>query len=210
MWFFDNTSNCYVFVGSFYSRLRSFHEIFQEIRISLSWPFSLSRAEYLMCTESFLHFDECVKCVWIFSRAENRSFSWGKNLKEIKSSIILKPKRCRTWRQSFLHSSVLLFTFPLFFYILTSSSSQPSLSTYVLSSTFFSNCPHSFILHFSHPYPLLPPPLSLFGTPRFSSSSLCLPPDGWQRVAACCGQANYLHNYDLPLNHMIPYLGVGN
>lgn len=55
-----------------------------------------------------------------------------------------------------------------------------------------------------------PPPPSLFGTPRFSSSSLCLPPDGWQRVAACCGQANYLHNYDLPLNHMIPYLGVGN
>lgn len=35
-------------------------------------------------------------------------------------------------------------------------------------------------------------------------------PDGCQGVAACCGQANYLHNYDLPLNHMILYLGVGN
>lgn len=35
-------------------------------------------------------------------------------------------------------------------------------------------------------------------------------PDGCQGVAACCGQANYLHNYDLPLNHMILYLDVGN
>lgn len=44
--------------------------------------------------------------------------------------------------------------------------------------------------------------------PQHLSLSLYL--DGWQRVAACCVQANYLHNYDLPLNHMILYLGVGN
>lgn len=39
---------------------------------------------------------------------------------------------------------------------------------------------------------------------------LSLSPDGWQRAAACCGQANYLHNNDLPLNHMILYLSASN
>lgn len=29
------------------------------------------------------------------------------------------------------------------------------------------------------------------------------PADGRYNKAACCGQANYLSNYDLPLNHMI-------
>lgn len=83
-----------------------------------------------------------------------------------------------------------------------------------------SSCSPSFP---SHPYsliqifPLFSSPLSLLYLCPLSrnvsspfSHSRSLPPDGWQRVAACCGQANYLHNYDLPLNHMIPYLGVGN
>lgn len=67
--------------------------------------------------------------------------------------------------------------------------------------SFFLLC---FLLFIGSAFPSLAPSvLSIF-----LSLSLCL--DGWQRVAACCGQANYLHNYDLPLNHMILYLGVGN
>lgn len=50
--------------------------------------------------------------------------------------------------------------------------------------------------------------LNVLSSSLFLYIYLCL--DGWQRVAACCVQANYLHNYDLPLNHMILYLGVGN
>lgn len=75
---------------------------------------------------------------------------------------------------------------------------------------FFSNL--CFLLFIRSAFPSLAP--SVLSSFRSLSLSLCLTLfpclDGWQRVAACCGQANYLHNYDLPLNHMILYLGVGN
>lgn len=59
--------------------------------------------------------------------------------------------------------------------------------------------------------PRYPRPLS----PRCGQRRLCrqqrivlgarspCPADGRYNKAACCGQANYLSNYDLPLNHMI-------
>lgn len=92
---------------------------------------------------------------------------------------------------------------------------------------FISGCPHSFIPQPLISFSLLPSYFTLLFSPLsrlcvcplslarsllmfLLLPSLALSPDGWQRAAACCGQANYLHNYDLPLNHMILYLGVGN
>lgn len=87
------------------------------------------------------------------------------------------------------------------------------LSLHVASSSFKASLPpscNSLHLHLKHPHfslLLTYPPLSPHSSPFSLSLSLQM---GWQRAAACHGQANYLHNYDLPLNHMIPYLGVGN
>lgn len=107
-----------------------------------------------------------------------------------------------------LLSSSPLFTFPRFFppalpYPASHHLSRcsPLLLPLKLSSVIsFPYLPSSLPSIYVHAH-IVSPSLSL---------SPSLSPDGWQRVAACCGQANYLHNYDLPLNHMILYLDVGN
>lgn len=61
----------------------------------------------------------------------------------------------------------------------------------------------------------VPVPMPAARQPRRGQPRLCrqrrivlgarspCPADGRYNKAACCGQANYLSNYDLPLNHMI-------
>lgn len=59
------------------------------------------------------------------------------------------------------------------------------------------------------PPSLHPSPAPLQERPRCCQQRIVLgarspcPADGRYNKAACCGQANYLSNYDLPLNHMI-------
>lgn len=69
--------------------------------------------------------------------------------------------------------------------------------------------------HPAHPNPVPAPSPCPPARPRRGPRTLCrqrrivlgarspCPADGRYNKAACCGQANYLSNYDLPLNHMI-------